>query len=166
MRIVLKLVLDCDADAAWRAVRSPTVFQRVSAPVMVFSSLDEGGFTEVWSEGEHVVAARLLGVLPAGRQLIDIRTEQRPALATHGRHADASPVRIVHDTGRGLTWPLTLTTSWHHEMAISATGDGRSLYRDRLRFSAGALTPVMAVAYWVFWQWRGLAIRRLAREWS
>jgi hypothetical protein len=165
MRILLKLVLDCEPDAAWRAVRSPAVFQQVSAPVMVFSSLDEGGFTDQWSCGEHVVEAKLFGVIPAGRQLIDIRTEQRPALATHGRHADTSPVRIVHDTGRGLTWPLTLTTSWHHEMAISSTGDGRTLYRDRLRFSSGLLTPVMAVAYWVFWQARAVAMRRLSREW-
>jgi len=27
------------------------------------------------------------------------------------------------------------------------------------------LTPLVWVAYWAFWQWRGIAITRLARDW-
>ncbi|MCU1543482.1 MAG: hypothetical protein JWM50_1347 [Microbacteriaceae bacterium] len=164
MRVLLKLVLDCDADAAWRALRSPAVFRRVSAPLMAFDSLDASGFTEQWSDGEHRVAARAFGLVPAGEQLIDIHTEERLDRG-HGKHSVPVPVRIVHDTGRGLTWPLTLTTSWHHRMAVSALPDGRTLYRDELAFSAGPMTPLVWLAYWAFWQWRGVAIRRLAASW-
>jgi hypothetical protein len=164
MRVLLKLVLDCEPDAAWQALRSPAVFRAVSEPLMAFSSLDSGGFTETWSEGEHRVAAKAFGLVPAGAQIIDIRTEERLD-HVHGKHENPAVVRIVHDTGRGLTWPLTLTTHWHHRMAVSALSDGRTLYRDQLEFSAGALTPVVWVAYWAFWQWRGIAIKRLARDW-
>jgi hypothetical protein len=164
MRVLLKFELDCEPDAAWKALRSPAVFREVSAPLMAFESLDEGGFTEQWSNGEHRVAARAFGLVPAGEQLIDISTEERLD-RVHGKHSTPVPVRIVHDTGRGLTWPLTLTTSWHHRMAVSALPDGRTLYRDELAFSAGAITPLVWVAYWAFWQWRALAIRRLSARW-
>ena len=164
MRVLLKLVLDCEPDAAWQALRSPAVFREVSNPLMEFSSLDPGGFTETWSDGEHRVSAKAFGLVPAGEQIIAIRTEQRLD-RVHGKHESPIVVRIVHDTGRGLTWPLTLTTHWHHRMAVSAQADGRTLYRDQLEFSAGALTPLVWLAYWGFWQWRGIAIRRLARGW-
>ena len=164
MRVLLKLVLDCEPDAAWRALRSPAVFRQVSSPLMAFSSLDPGGFTETWSDGEHRVAAKAFGVVPAGEQIIDIHTEERLD-HVHGKHETPVAVRIVHDTGRGLTWPLTLTTHWHHRMAVSPLPDGRTLYRDQLEFSAGVLTPLVWVAYWGFWQWRALAITRLARDW-
>lgn len=165
MRVLLKFELDCTPDAAWKAVRSPEVFQEVSAPLLRFTSLDDEGYTETWTEGEHRVAARLFGVIPAGEQVIDISTEQRLDHPLHGRHESSRVVRIVHDTGRGLTWPLTLTTDWHHQMAVSELPEGRTLYRDQLSFAAGPLTPVLWVAYWVFWQVRGAAIRRLARRW-
>jgi hypothetical protein len=164
MRVLLKFVLDCEPDAAWKALRSPAVFRQVSAPLMSFVSLDDGGFAETWSPGEHRVEATAFGVLPAGRQLIDIRTEERLD-HPHGRHEEPVVVRIVHDTGRGLSFPLNLVTDWHHRMAVSPLPDGRTLYRDQLSFSAGPLTPVVWAAFWVFWQWRALAIRRLAPGW-
>jgi hypothetical protein len=164
MRVLLKLVLDCEPDAAWQALRSPAVFRQVSAPLMVFTSLDPGGFEETWSEGEHRVAAKAFGLVPAGEQIIAIRTEERLD-HVHGKHENPPLVRIVHDTGRGLGWPLTLTKHWHHRMAVSAQPGGRTLYRDQLEFEAGALTPLLWVAYWGFWQWRAAAIKRLARDW-
>jgi hypothetical protein len=164
MRVLLKVVLDCETDAAWRALRSPVVFRQISSPLMSFESLDPGGFSDVWSDGEHHVALRALGIIPAGEQLIDIRTEERLD-HVHGKHEAPVRVRIVHDTGRGLTWPLTLTTSWHHRMAVSALPDGRTLYRDELAFTAGPGAPLLWLAYWSFWQWRGRAIRRAASSW-
>ena len=165
MRVLLKLELDCEPDAAWAALRSPTAFRQVSAPIMKFTSLDDGGFPETWSDGEHRLSARAFGLVPAGEQLVDIRTEERLEHTAGGRHEAPTPVRIVHDTGRGLTFPLTLTTEWHHRMAVSALPDGRTLYRDQLTFSAGLLSPAAWVAYWVFWQWRGMALKRLAPSW-
>lgn len=165
MRVLLKLVLDCDADAAWKALRSPAVFRQVSAPLMAFESLDADGFPETWPPGEHLLAATAFGVVPAGRQSVDIRTEQRLD-HVHGRHEGPVVVRIVHDTGHGLTFPLNLVTGWHHQMAVSPLPDGRTLYRDQLSFDAGALGPFAWLAFWAFWQWRGLALRRLAPGWT
>ncbi|MGV8970098.1 MAG: hypothetical protein ACOH1J_06585 [Microbacteriaceae bacterium] len=153
MRIALNLTLDCSADAAWEGVTSPSGLTSVSAPLLGFRSLDEGGFTDRWSEGEHEVEMRALDLIPVGRQII--------AISFHTR----GDSRIVRDAGRGLTWPLTLTTYWNHRMEVSPRADGRTDFRDRLEFRAGILSPVLWVGYWVFWQWRARGIIRAARHW-
>ena len=151
MRILLKLVLDCPPDAAWRAIRSPATFASVSAPFTTFESLEPDGFPEQWSAGDHPVRVRALGVLPIGRQSIAISFPRR-----------ADGVRMMRDDGGGLDGPLALVTEWHHTMAVSEAPDGRTLYRDRLQFDAGPLTLVMWPVYWLYWQWRALRMRRLA----
>jgi hypothetical protein len=154
MRVLLKFELDCDPDAAWRAIRSPATMRRTSSPLVAFTSLEESGFPDEWSPGPHVVAVRGLGLVDLGEQVIDIAYRKRGG------------ARIMHDSGLGLTGLLSLVTSWEHSIAISATPEGRTLYRDRLRFRAGPLTLALWPVYWLFWQWRGLGVRALASEWS
>jgi hypothetical protein len=155
MRVLLKFDLDCPPDAAWRALRSPAVFRAVSQPFTTFESLEPGGFPDEWSAGEHPVRGRAFGLLPMGDQIIDVSFVET-----------ADGVRRVVDAGRGLSGPLALVTTWHHTMAVSPAPDGRTLYRDELRFGARALTPLLWPMFWVFWQWRGARLRRLAPTWG
>lgn len=97
---------------------------------------------------------RAFGLLPVGRQSIDISYPHRD-----------DDVRVMRDDGGGLAGPLALVTGWHHAMAVSPAPGGRTLYRDRLLFDAGAVTPLLWPVFWTFWQWRGARIRRLARLW-
>lgn len=151
---MLKFELDCTPDAAWRAIRSPSVFRAVSAPFTTFTPLDPAGFPELWPAGEHHVEARAFGVLPVGTQAIDISFPQRN-----------DGVRTVVDSGGGLSGLLTAVNTWHHTMAVSSTAGGCTLYRDELRFTAGVLTLPLWLTFWGFWQWRGLRIRQLSRRW-
>lgn len=151
MHVQLKLVLDCPPDVAWKALRSPAVFGDVSYPLVVFAPRDGGEFPAFWSEGSHPVKARALnGLLDAGTQDIDVRFGE-----SHGRP-------IFEDRGGPLTGPLTIITRWRHRMVLASWPDGRTLYRDRLEFSAGLLTPLVWVGMWVFWQWRARGLVRLA----
>ena len=154
MRVGLKLVLDCPPDAAWRALRSPSVFADVSYPLLEFEPLGDDGFPEEWDEGSHPVRARaLFSILDAGTQDIDITFSERRG------------VRIFEDHGGPLSGPLAIVTRWRHRMAVSAgPTPGTTLFRDRLEFSAGLLTPVVWAGLWAFWQWRGRALTRLAPE--
>jgi hypothetical protein len=160
MRVLLKFTLDCEPDAAWRAVRSPVVFRAVSRPLTRFTSLEENGFPDEWSPGVHPVRMYAAGNILVGDQTIDLEFITRPATAKRGE------VRIVRDTGRGLSGPLALVTRWEHSMAIAAAPGGRTLYRDQLDFSVGPLTLLAWPLYWAFWQWRGAAMRRLAPTWK
>jgi hypothetical protein len=150
MRVMLKLTLDCTPDAAWAAIRSPRVFRAVSAPFTTFTSLDPQGFPESWPTGEHRVLARAFGLLPLGEQVILIST------------SSAGDVRLVHDDGHGVSGLLTSVKDWHHTMAVSPLPNGKTLYRDQLRFSG---SPLLWPMYWAFWQWRAASMRRMAPTW-
>ena len=151
---MLKQELDCEPDAAWRAVRDPAVFRAVSAPLMSFTSLEPLGFPATWTQAEHPVSARLLRLIPMGTQTVDLTFTQR------------GDVRFVHDTGEALSGALSIVSYWHHTMAISPTKYGRTLFRDRLLFDAEPLSLAVWPAMWAFWQWRALQLKRLAPRWS
>ncbi len=154
VRIVLKLELDCPPDAAWKAIRSPSVFRAVSSPLIRFISLEPGGFPEQWSEGGHRVKAKVLGFVPMGSQVIS---------ASESHRNDG--VRVMRDNGPPLTGALAVIRSWQHSMAISAAPEGRTLFRDELVFSAGIANVPVWIAMWAFWQWRAFRIRALAPSW-
>jgi len=159
MRVLLKLILDCDPDAAWRAIRSPAVLREVSSPLFLLESLEPDGFPTVWEPGAHPVCVRGGGIVPLCTQ--DIRLDfddHRP-----------DGVRIMRDTGgiRGVT------ARWDHRLAIApdpagpdTDGRTRTLYRDRLLVSAGLVTPALWYGLWAFWQWRGIRMRALAPSWA
>jgi hypothetical protein len=155
MRVLLKLELDCDPDAAWRAIREPANLLRVVAPVLVMRSREPGGFPDEWQDGvPHEVELDALGVVPFGRQRIEPHFVERP-----------DGVRMVVDEGGGTSGFLGLVTEWQHTMAVSALPGGRTSYRDRLRVAAGALTPVVWLSRWAFWQYRAIRLRSIARTW-
>lgn len=154
MRILLKLVLDCTPEAAWRAIRDPKVFAAVSAPVTTFSSLEPGGFPPSWPAGPHPVRVTALGLLPIGEQIIDISFPARE-----------DGVRMMRDSGGAISGPLAVVRRWQHTMAVAPAPGGRTLYRDRLVFDAGPLTLLLWPVYWAFWQYRASGLRRLAATW-
>jgi len=157
MRVLLKEILDCPPDAAWRALQSPAVFREVSSPLISVESLEADGFPSVWEPGEHPVELTALGLVPMGKQVI------RLSMVTERRDG----VRIVRDTGRGVSGALEAVTLWDHRMAVSAdpAGTGKTLYRDQLIFRTGALTLPSWPVFWMMWQWRMLQLKRLAPTW-
>ena len=81
----------------------------VAHPFFSFDPLSPRGLPQVWTEGEHPVAASVLwGTIPVGEQVIDIRFRER------------GDVRIVEDDGGPVSGPLAVVTGWRHRMAVSA----------------------------------------------
>jgi hypothetical protein len=170
MRVLLKLVLDCPVDAAWRAIRSPSVFVAVSEPFTKFTSLEPGGFPPLWTPGDHRVKVSAAGLIPIGEQVIGVSFPEAGAPRSGTRSVAYSgvgggEVHVMRDTGHGIGGPLGLITRWEHTMVVSDAPGGRTLYRDQLVFEAGRLTPLLWPMYWLFWQWRSVGLRRLAPSW-
>ncbi|CAB4894464.1 MAG: hypothetical protein F2808_03080 [Actinobacteria bacterium] len=156
MFVFLRFTLDTTPDAAWDALTSPAVFRQVSAPLVRVRSREKGGFPERWIDGTpHEVSLRLLGIFPLGHQRIQVSFAERPG-----------GVRMIIDKGAGLTGFLRVMPRWDHRMAVSATDDGRTLYRDRLAVRAGLLTPLVWLSMWAFWQVRASRLKRLASTWA
>jgi hypothetical protein len=165
MRVLLKLTLDCDPDAAWRALQSPTAFREVALPWLDFRSEEPGGFPTRWGS-EHRVRVKALGAFSVGTQAIRLDTLR----STDPRE---QATRILHDSGGGTGGMLSAIPRLDHRMAIAPDPAGpdengrlRTLYRDQLIVRAGALTPFAWYAFWLFWQWRGVRLRQLAPTWA
>ncbi|QKJ18447.1 hypothetical protein [Microbacterium hominis] len=160
MRILLKLVIDCDADAAWRALHSPRAVADLYGPVVDLAPMDAASMPVTLEPGADVpVRMSFGGAVPLGAQLIHVSERFVPE-----RHGE---VRILRDSGIPLTGPLASLDIWDHQMAVSpAPGDPtKTLWRDRLVIggpAAAALWPVL----WGVWQWRAARIRALAPTWA
>ncbi|MDN3496161.1 hypothetical protein QL996_09500 [Planococcus sp. APC 4015] len=160
MRILLKLEIDCDPDAAWRALHSPRAVAEMYGPFMELDPLDPEGLPTSMAAGlDMPVAMSAFGVVPMGQQLIHV--SERFVDEPHGQ------VRILRDSGIPLTGPLASLDVWDHQMAVSPVPGrpDRTLWRDRLVIggpTAVALWPVL----WGIWQWRGARIAALAPSWA
>lgn len=159
MRILLKLVLDCDADAAWRALHSPRAVAELYGPLLSLEPLDTAGLPSALEPGADVPVRLSAGPVGVGAQLIHV--SERFTEDARG------PVRILRDSGLPLTGPLAALDVWDHQMAVSpAPGDPtRTLWRDRLVIGGAAALPLWPVL-WATWQWRGARLRALAPTWA
>lgn len=158
MRVLLKFEIRCDVDAAWRAIHSPAVMAEIATPLISVSPLD--AMPTQWASGSNAtVELRAGGVVPVGKQLINISDRER----TH----EGARVRILRDTGIPLSGPLASLDVWDHQIAVSAVPghSNRTLWRDRLVI-AGPTAPLLWPAVWSAWQWRMQRIKRLAPTWA
>ena len=119
VRVLLKLILDCDPDAAWRALHSPTAFREVAMPWVDFRSDEPAGFPTVWDGAEHRVSVRALGAFTVGTQAIRLDTLR----STDPRER---ATRILRDSGGGVGGVLsacrTSTTGWPSRRTPQAPG--------------------------------------------
>jgi hypothetical protein len=150
MFVIVRLHLDVDADMVWNSLRSPGSMTALYAPLLTMTAADSDALPSRWDDGASAEVQLMVGgAVPGGRQRIDIRLRRRRG------------VRILEDHGAPTSGPLTVITSWRHRMAVESLGPGRTLYRDRLDISAGALTPLLWIGFWAMWRWRGVRMRRL-----
>lgn len=159
MRILLKLELDCTADAAWRALHSPRAVTELYGPLLDMAPMAASLPTSFEPGADVPVEIRALGLLPVGQQLIH---------ASDRYTEDANgPVRIFRDSGIPLTGPLAALDVWDHQMAVSPLpGDpSRTLWRDRLTIGGIEALPLWPML-WAAWQYRGIRLRALAPTWS
>jgi ligand-binding SRPBCC domain-containing protein len=137
--------LAAPAEAVWDAVQRTETLRYVTRGLLGLRA--DGELPERLAEGE-TYSMRLLffGVVPAWRHHIrivrvdeagcEIRTEE------HG-----GPVR-----------------SWRHRITIDGEGWGSARYVDEIEISAGGLTPFVWFYAQLFYRYRQMRWRRLARR--
>lgn len=149
MRLTLSCRLDCAPERAWAEVQTSRLLFHVSAPLVTFRPVQGTRLPELWSDGRYRVWMWLFGVLPLGRQWVDI---SRPPVA-------GGETRLIRDNGSG-----DLVRVWDHVITIASDGRGRTLYTDRVDIAAGLLTPVIWLFACVFYAHRQSRWRALARR--
>lgn len=151
-RITMRTRLACTPDQAADLVLSPHTMRTIAAPLAVMEPVDPPEWPSRWREGRHGVRLKILGLIPAGRQVIDIRLGDT--------HPDAPPdAFVLHDAGSG-----DLMKRWDHWIFAAPHPGGGTEYTDRVEVCAGALTPLAALMTRLFFVWRQHRLRALARQ--
>lgn len=152
MHVVLQLDLDASPDQVWQMLNDPLALGQVVAPLLELEPVGHRRFPPAWTPGDHLVRTRLLGLLTIGDQRIRLTVSERAG------------ARILEDSGGPVSGALAIVREWRHRMAVSSLPGGHTLYRDRLDFSAGVLTPIVWIGIWMLWQYRAIGIRRVIAE--
>lgn len=129
-------------------LKTPALLRYVAAPLIGFVSREPDGFPAEWAPGPHRVWMLALGFVPLGPQSVDI---------SHGDW-DGDPV-WVRDNGAGL-----LVRRWDHRIEMTAEGPDRTRYVDLVDIDAGPLTIFVHAFAILFYRWRQMRWRGLARS--
>lgn len=138
-------VLDAAPERVFEVVTSPRGLRHVAWPLIRFVTVDPPEWPDRFAGGAHLVALRLFGIVPLGRQVIDVSFPEGPA----GGFA-------VRDNGHSA-----LIARWDHWVTIAPHGADQSHYTDRVTVEAGWRTPVAAAFARVFYAHRQRRLRRL-----
>ena len=146
-RFELSSELRSAPDLVWKWVERPALFLHVAAPLVAIAPLGIGRFPDTWGQTEYRGTMRLFGVLPIGWQAIVIDFPEQEGTT-----------RVLRDRGYG-----PLLRKWEHRIEVSPTNGG-TLYADRIKFDAGALTPLAAPVVKLFFLHRQRRLRALDRN--
>jgi len=147
MRLSLTTHLPAPPERVWEEVQTSRLLEHVAAPVVRFRPASPSELPPIWSDGSYEVRMLLVGLLPAGKQLIRI------SRSSDGR------AHTLRDDGVGQ-----LAETWDHRIFVQPSPDGGTDYTDVLYVHAGALTPfVWAFAHFFYRhrqrRWRALVSR-------
>jgi ligand-binding SRPBCC domain-containing protein len=148
MRVRVATVLQAPMEAVWAALQTPSLLQHVAAPLLVFRPVGGNPFPTVFPDGRLQVAMRAFGVIPLGRQWIDV---SRPKVTDTERQ--------IRDNGSG-----SLVARWDHLITIRPLSPVTTDYEDAVEIEAGLLTPLVWAYAQVFYRWRQHRWRALARR--
>jgi ligand-binding SRPBCC domain-containing protein len=153
-RLELTTILDAPPERVWAAVRTPAVLEHVAAPLVTFEPVEPPAFPETWDEDEYLVAIRLFGVLPLGRQWVRVRY-------VTVRETPGEQFYQLRDDGSG-----SLASTWDHRITLRETADGVTAYTDEVRVEAGVLTSLVWLFAHAFYRYRQRRWRRLVARWA
>jgi SAM-dependent methyltransferase len=154
MKVSVSTRLAVDIDRAWEMLHTPAVFRAVSQPFTVFREHPDHPLPDRFQpDTDYPVTVSAGGIFPLGEQIIRLED-------TVYSWADRHTV----DVGRGVSGMLRRLSGWNHQMALEALPDGSTLFRDQLTVRAGGLTPIVWPAFHVFWRWRAVRLRQLAKK--
>ena len=144
MRIRISTPLEAPADRIWSTLQNTESLRYVARPLLCF----RGNLPRRWpKDGETVHLERmiLLCVIPAWSHELRIV------------HIDDTEREILTNEHGG---PVS---EWNHRIKVEPLSERRCLYTDELEVHAGTLTPLIWLFAHLFYRYRQMRWRSLAR---
>lgn len=154
MKITASTILPVDIDTAWEMLHTPAVFKSVSSPFTMFKENPHHPLPERFVPNtDYTVKVFAGGIIPLGTQIIRL---EDTLVSPNRRHTT--------DVGHGVSGMLGMLTHWRHQMSLESLDNGQTQFSDQLTVNASWQTPVLWVGFSVFWRWRALRLRQIARK--
>lgn len=149
MIVNIESKLSADFDTVVSFLRKSETLFFVSKPMIIFTPLGEG-VPEEWCNGSYEAEMKLFGVLPFGKQTINIEEIS----------GFNSREFVLRDNGFGDS-----ASRWDHWMLVKKS-DSPSIvkYTDRVEVKAGVVTPAIALFAAIFYSWRQHRWKVLLRQ--
>lgn len=149
MRLKLQTRLNARSDDVVAHVLTSRLLMYVVSPLIVFLPIQLAQLPDVWRPGKYLVGMKLFGVIPIGKQWINISFP----------NANEARAFQMLDDGVG-----DLMRRWRHLITVTPAPDGHTDYADEVDVDAGWLTlPVFAWAYG-YYLYRQARWRRLVEK--
>lgn len=150
MFLEISTELDCSPERAWLEVQTTSLLEYVAKPWLVFEPIEPQILPKTWQEDKYLVKMKFLGIIPCGKQWINISILDTSA---------ERQVYKIRDNGQG-----DLVNKWNHLIVIEGTSTGKTKYTDRLELDAGILTPLVWVYANIFYQHRQKRWQKLVKN--
>lgn len=144
MKIAISTPLEADGERVWETLQKTESLRYVAKPLLCF----RGDLPERWPGlgGEvHVEKLLLFCVIPAWSHELRIV------------HLDEGQHEILTNEHGG---PIRV---WNHRIKVESIAERRSLYTDEVEVQAGTLTPLIWLFAHLFYRYRQMRWRNLAR---
>jgi hypothetical protein len=156
VKVTVSAVLPVDIDTAWEMLHTPAVFKAVSSPFTIFREHPEHPLPKRFSpDTDYTVSIFAGGIIPMGTQIIRLEDTMESLDRRH-----------TTDVGHGVSGILGLLKNWRHHMALTKLSNDQTQFTDQLSVNASWQTPMLWVAFSVFWRWRAMRLRQIARKQS
>jgi hypothetical protein len=154
VKITASATLPVDIDTAWEMLHTPKVFKAVSSPFTIFREKPGHALPNRFSpDTDYTVRVLAGGVIPLGEQIIRLEDS-----------VESPDRRHTTDVGHGVSGMLGVLRNWRHQMSLEGVANGQTQFNDQLTVNASWQTPVLWVAFSVFWRWRAMRLRQIAKK--
>jgi hypothetical protein len=154
VKVTVSTTLPVTFETAWEMLHTPAVFRSVSAPFTIFRERPGQPLPPRFlPDTDYTVSVFAGGIVPLGTQIIRL---EDTVTSPHSRS--------TVDVGRGVSGVLGLLRNWRHHMALERISEHQTGFRDQLSVNASWLTPMLWLGFSVFWRWRALRLRQVAKK--
>ena len=154
MKITASTTLPVDIDTAWEMLHTPAVFRSVSAPFTIFREKPDHPLPERFlPDTDYTVKVFAGGLIPLGTQIIRLEDS-----------VESPDRRHTTDVGHGMSGMLGMLSNWRHQMSLTGIANGQTRFNDQLTVDASWQTPLLWPAFSVFWRWRAMRLRQIAKK--
>jgi hypothetical protein len=144
--------LKAPAETVWTWLHDPNVRAGVTEPVVRVHPIEPKAFPEEFVPAQYVVGMKLFGVLPLGRQAMNLHHPPPEP-------GEPLPRYVLHDQGTG-----DMAALWDHLVTVEPEGRTSCRVIDRLRVEAGSMTPLVALWARIYLRMWHARLRALAAQ--